>query len=105
MVKKIAFNIQHYTAHMSVIIAWDWITLQSWGEILLSANVGMHGAGMLMLEGRERYDDVSALAGYIVNQLCIVIACALITTNNGNTIATFHHMALLGKRRIILSCI
>ena len=49
--------------------------------------------------------DVIGLAGYKVNQLQIVTSQALVTTHQGDAIATFHQMALLGKGKSILSCL
>ena len=60
---------------------------------------------MLVLEGSERFVDVSGLAGYTVSQLRIVTAQAFISTHKGDAIATFHQMALLGKGKSILSCL
>ena len=69
------------------------------------ANGGVCGDDMLVLEGSERFVDVSGLAGHRENQLRIVTAQALIATHRGNAIAIFHQMALLGKGKSILSCI
>jgi hypothetical protein len=69
------------------------------------ANGGICGDDMLVLEGSERFVDVSGLAGHRENQLRIVTAQALINTHKGNVIATFHQMALLGKGKSILSCV
>ena len=60
---------------------------------------------MVVLEGSERFVDVSGLAGHKVSQLRIVTAQALVTTHKGDAITTFHQMALLGKGKSILSCI
>jgi hypothetical protein len=70
-----------------------------------SANGGIVGNDMLILEGNERFVDVSGLDGHKVCQLHIVIAQALIQTHKGDAIAMFHQMALLGKGHSILSCI
>jgi hypothetical protein len=40
-----------------------------------------------------------------VSQLRIVTAQALVSTHKGDSIATFHQMALLGKGKSILLCI
>ena len=69
------------------------------------ANGGIVGDDMLILEGNERFVDVSGLDGHKVSQLRIVTAQALIKTHKGDAIATFHQMALLGKGHSILSCI
>ena len=71
----------------------------------LGANGGVCGNDMLVLEGSERFVDVSGLAGHRENQLRVVTSQALITTHRGNAIAIFHQMALLGKGKSILSCI
>jgi hypothetical protein len=60
---------------------------------------------MLVVEGSERFVDVSGLAGHKEHQLRIVTAHALIHTHKGDAIATFHQMALLGKGKSILSCV
>jgi hypothetical protein len=49
--------------------------------------------------------DVFGSAGHKVNQLHIGTSQALATTDNGDAIATFHKMALLGKGKSILSCL
>jgi hypothetical protein len=59
---------------------------------------------MLVLEGSERFVDVSDLSDHKANHLRIVTAQALIITYNGNAIATFHQMTLKRKGKIILSC-
>jgi hypothetical protein len=69
------------------------------------ANGGIVGDDMLVLEGSERFVDVSGLDGNKVNQLRIQTAQALIQTHKGDEIATFHQMALLGKGHSIISCI
>jgi hypothetical protein len=58
---------------------------------------------MLVVEGIKSFVDVSGLAGHKVNQLHIVTSQALVTTNTGKAIATFHQMALLGKGKSLLS--
>jgi hypothetical protein len=60
---------------------------------------------MRVLEVSERFVDVSGLVGHIENQLCIITAQALIETHKENVIAVFHHIALLGKGKSMLSCI
>ena len=69
------------------------------------ANGCVCGDDMLVLEGSERFVDVSGLGGHRENQLRIVTAQALIETHKGNVIAVFHQTALLGKGKSILSCI
>jgi hypothetical protein len=69
------------------------------------ANVGICGDDMRVLEGSERFADVSGLSGHKVSQLHIVTAQVLVSTHKGDAIATFHQMALLGKGKSILSCI
>jgi hypothetical protein len=66
---------------------------------------GICGDDMLVLEGSERFVDVFGLAGHKASQLRIVTAQALIPTNKGDAIATFHQMAFLGKGKSILSCL
>jgi hypothetical protein len=69
------------------------------------ANGGVCGEDMLVVEGSESFVDDSGLAGHTVNQLRIVTSQALVTTHNGDAIATFHQMALLGQVKSILSCL
>jgi hypothetical protein len=57
------------------------------------ANGGIWGADMMVLEGRERFVDVSGLIGHRINQLRIVTAQALITMHEGDAITIFHQMA------------
>jgi hypothetical protein len=66
------------------------------------ANGGVCGDDMLVVEGSERFVDVSDLVGHKVNQLRIVTAQALVTTHKGDAIPTFHQMALLRKGKRIL---
>jgi hypothetical protein len=106
--ETIAVNGQHYSAHMAFIqycIGQHNITELDKALVDRGANGGICGADMLVLEGSERFVDVSGLAGHKVNQLRIVTAQALITTHKGEAIATFHQIALLGKGKSILSCI
>jgi hypothetical protein len=59
-------------------------------------NGGICGNDMHILEGSQRFVDVIGLAGHKVNQLQIVTSQAVVTTHQGDAIATFHQMALLG---------
>jgi hypothetical protein len=70
-----------------------------------SANGGVCGDDMLVLEGSEGFVDVSDLAGHKVSRLRIVTVHALITTHMGEAIATFHQMVLLRKGKSIVSCL
>jgi hypothetical protein len=107
--ETIAVYGQYYSAHMTVVqycIGQHHITIMDKVLIDRGANGGICGSDMLVLEGSERFVDVSGLAGHKVNQLCIVTAQALITTHSiDDAIATFHQMDLLGKGTSILSCI
>jgi hypothetical protein len=69
------------------------------------ANGCVRGDDMLVLEGSERFVDVSGLGGYRKHHLRTVTAQALSETHKGNVIAVFHQTALLGKGKIILSCL
>jgi hypothetical protein len=60
---------------------------------------------MLVLEGSERFVDVSGLGGHCENQLRIVTVQTLISTHKGDVIAVFHQTAFLGKGKSILSCL
>jgi hypothetical protein len=68
-------------------------------------NGGICGTDMLVLEGSKCLVDIIGLAGHKVSQLRIVTAQALVFTNKGDAIATFHQMAFLGKGKSILSCL
>ena len=69
------------------------------------ANGCVCGDDMRVLEGTERFVDISGLGGHRENQLRIVTAQALIETHKGDVIAVFHQIALLGKGKSILSCL
>jgi hypothetical protein len=69
------------------------------------ANGCVCGDDMLVLEGVERFVDVSGLGVYYENQLRIVTAQALIATHKGNVIAVFYQTVFLGKVKIILLCL
>jgi hypothetical protein len=71
--------------------------------IVCGANVGVCGDDMLVLEGSERFVDVSGLDGQRENQLRIATAQALIETYKGDVIAVFLQKALLVKVKSILS--
>jgi hypothetical protein len=71
----------------------------------LGANGNICGDDMRVLEGSERFVDVSGLAGHKASQLRIVTAQALVSTHKGDAIATFHQMALISKGKSILLCI
>ena len=97
-----------YSAHMALLqycVGQHDVTSSDKALVDRGANGGICGDDMLVLEGSERFVDVSGLAGHKVNQLRIVTAQALIHTHKGDAIATFHQMALLGKGKSILSCI
>jgi hypothetical protein len=68
-------------------------------------NGGICGTDMLVLEGSKQFVDVVGLAGHKVRQLRIVTAQAVVSTDTGEAIATFHQMALLSKGKSILSCL
>jgi hypothetical protein len=69
------------------------------------ANGCVCGDDMSVLEGSERYVDVSGLGGHREKQLLIAMAQALIKTHKGDVIAVSHQIALLGKGKSILSCL
>jgi hypothetical protein len=104
------FNFQghSYSAHMTRVnyrVGQHDIAVMEKALVDRGANGGICGDDMLVLEGSERFVDVSGLAGHTVSQLRIVTSQALICTHKGNAIATFHQMALLGKGKSILSCL
>jgi hypothetical protein len=93
--ETIAVHDQHYSDHMTVVqycIGQHNITTMDKALVDCGANGEICGADMLVLEGNERYVDVSGLAGHKVNQLRVVTARALITTHKGDAIATFRQM-------------
>ena len=97
-----------YFAHVTNINYWIGqhdVTAMEYALIYCGANDGVCGEDMLVLEGSERFVDVSGLAGHKVNQLGIITAQALVTTHKRDAIATLHQMALLGKCKSILSCL
>jgi hypothetical protein len=97
-----------YVAHMANVHYWIGrhnITAMEHALVDRGANGGICGDDMLVLEGSERFVDVSGLAGHKVSQLRIVTAQALVTTHKGDAIATFHQTALLGTGKSILSCL
>jgi hypothetical protein len=99
---------QQYVAHMANVHYWIGrhnITAMEHALVDRGANGGICGDDMLVLEGSERFVDVSGLAGHKVSQLRIVTAQALVHTHKGDVIATFHQMALLGTGKSILSCL
>jgi hypothetical protein len=69
------------------------------------ANGGICGDDISELERSERFVYVFGLADHKVSQLWIITAQAFISTHNGDVIATFHWMALLGKGKSILYCL
>jgi hypothetical protein len=87
----------HYRVGEHVVASMDQALVDCGG-----ANGGICGEDMRVLEGSERFVDVFGLAGHKVSQLRIVTAQALVSTHKGDTIATFHQMALLGKGKSIL---
>jgi hypothetical protein len=62
-----------------------------------SANGGICGDDVRVLEDSERFVGVSGLAGHKVSQLCIVTAQVLVSTHKGDAILTFYQMALQVK--------
>jgi hypothetical protein len=57
---------------------------------------------MIVLEGSERFIDVSGLGGHREIQLRMVTEQAHIDTHKGSAIAIFHPTVLLGKGKSIL---
>jgi uncharacterized membrane-anchored protein len=97
-----------YSAHMTRVnyrVGQHDVAVMEKALVDRGANGGICGEDMLVLEGSERFVDVSGLAGHTVSQLRIVTAQAFISTHKGDAIATFHQMALLGKGKSILSCL
>jgi Reverse transcriptase (RNA-dependent DNA polymerase) len=106
--ETVSFKGCHYSAHSSMIqycVGQHEYSALDKALVDRGANGGICGDDMLVLEGSERFVDVSGLAGHRENQLRIVTAQALIQTHKGNVIAVFHQMALLGKGKSILSCV
>jgi hypothetical protein len=69
------------------------------------ANGGICDSNMRVLEGSERFTDVSGLVGHKISQLLIVTAQTLVPAHKGDAISTLHQMARLGKGKSTLSCI
>jgi hypothetical protein len=106
--ETITFQGHHYSAHMTCIpyrVSQHDVSTMEKALVDRGANGGICGDDMLVLEGSERFVDVFGLAGHKVSQLRIITAQALIPTNKGDVIGTFHQMALLGKGKSILSCL
>ena len=106
--ETITFHGHQYSAHISMIhycVGQHERATMEKALVDRGANGGVCGDDMLVLEGSERFVDVSGLAGHRENQLRIVTAQALINTHKGPVIAVFHQMALLGKGKSILSCL
>jgi hypothetical protein len=85
-----------YVAHIAIVHYWITrhnIAAMEHALIDHSANGGICGNNMMVLEGSERFVDVSGLAGHKVSQLCIVTAQPLVTTHKGDAITTFHQIA------------
>ncbi|MFA9289401.1 MAG: reverse transcriptase domain-containing protein, partial [Weeksellaceae bacterium] len=102
------FQGNSYSAHMTQVnyrVGQHDVAVMEKALVDRGANGGICGDDMLVLEGSERFVDVSGLAGHTVTQLRIVTAQAFISTHKGDAIATFHQMALLGKGKSILSCL
>jgi hypothetical protein len=102
----ITFQGHPYSSHMTNVnyrIGQHDVTTMEYALIDHGANCGICGDDMLVLEGSERFVDVSGLAGHKISQLRIVTAEALITTQKCEAIETFHQMALLRKGKSILS--
>jgi hypothetical protein len=105
-----SINIQgrNYSAHMTEFhyrVGQHDVADMEHALVDCGANGGICGSDMHIMEGSQRFVDVIGLAGHKVNQLQIVTSQALVTTHQGDDIATFHQMALLGKGKSILSCL
>jgi hypothetical protein len=73
----------HYFAHLTNINYWIGqrdVAGMEYALVDRGVNGGVCGEDMLVVEGSERFVDVSGLAGHTVNQLCIVTAQSLATT-------------------------
>lgn len=106
--ETISFQGNQYSTHSTIIsyrIGQHESSKNDMALVDRGANGCVCGDDMLVLEGSERFVDVSGLGGHRENQLRIVTAQALIETHKGNVIAIFHQTALLGKGKSILSCI
>jgi hypothetical protein len=106
--ETISFQGHQYFTHSTVIqycVGQHESSIPDMALIDRGANGCVCGDDMRVLEGSERFVDVSGLGGHRENQLRIVTAQALIETHKGNIIAIFHQTALLGKGKSILSCL
>ena len=73
------FQGNSYSAHMTRVnyrVGQHDVAVMEKALIDRDANGGICGDDMLVLEGRERFVDVSGLAGHTVSQLSIVTAQA-----------------------------
>jgi hypothetical protein len=99
--ETITFQGRQYFTHSTVIqycVGQHEATAPDMALIDRGANGCVCGDDMRVLEGSERFVDISGLGGHCENKLCIVAAQALV-------VAIFHQMALLGKGTSILSCL
>ena len=99
---------RQYSAHSTTIhysVGKHASTIMDRALVDRGANGGICGEDMRVVEGCERFVDVSGLAGHRENKLRIVTAQTVINTHKGPVVAVFHQMALLGKGKSILSCI
>jgi hypothetical protein len=101
-----SINIHSYLAHMTEFhypVGQHDVADIEHALVNRGANGGICGNYMHILEGSQRFVDVIGLAGHKVNKLQIVTYQALVTTHQGDAIATFHQIALLRKGKSILS--
>jgi hypothetical protein len=106
--ETITFNGQQYSTHVTMLcysIGWQDVATMEKALVDCVANGGICGDDMRVLKGIERFVYVSSLDGHTDGQLHIVTAQALVSTQKGGAIATFHQIVLLGKGKSILLCI
>jgi hypothetical protein len=106
--ETITFNRQQYSDHVTMLhysVGQHDVASMEKALVDCGANGGIVVTICALLKVVNRFFDVSGLAGHKVSQLHIVTAQSLVSTHKGDAIATFHQMALLGKGKIILSCI
>jgi hypothetical protein len=104
----IMFNGQQYSTHVTMLhysLGQHDVAIMEKALDDCGANGGICGDDMRVLEGSERFVDLSVLAGHTNSQLHIVNAQVLVSTYKGDDIATFHQMALLGKGKRNFLCI
>jgi hypothetical protein len=96
--ETITFNGHQYSASAHIVtynVGKHKRTLGDKALVDRGANGCVIGTDMMVVEGSERFVDVSGLAGHQESQLRIVTGMALLHTHKGDAIGVFHQSALL----------